>query len=243
MAPRRAVIICSSPRTGSGVLCSALWSTELCGRPDEYLGPQTRADYEQLWGSHGDRAYAEQVLDYATTPNGVFSMKVHWEQMEWVPWLSAALPPPRTGASPLLALAPEVDFYWVRRREKLRQAISMYTRRVTGRFRQLDGEPLPTPMAVPFDYWAIRHLCEEAEARDRNWAQYFEAAAVAPTPIWYEDDIEHGYVDTARAILTATGIERASDVEVTSEYRKQADETSKSLERLFREVERRDSRG
>jgi LPS sulfotransferase NodH len=224
------------------VLCSALWSTGLCGRPDEYLGPQTRADYEELWGAHGDRAYVEHVLDYATTPNGVFSMKVHGEQLQWTHWLRALFPRRRIGDDPFLALAPEVDFYWVRRREKLRQAISMYTRQVTGRFRLLDAERPPTPVAVPLDYYAIRDLRDEAEEWDRKWVRHFEDAAISPMQIWYEDDIEHGYVDTARAILTAAGIEGASDVEVTSEYRKQADETSKSLERLFREVERRDSR-
>ena len=48
MQPRIGLIICASQRTGSGLLGSALWSTGVCGRPDEYFSAAARREYARL---------------------------------------------------------------------------------------------------------------------------------------------------------------------------------------------------
>jgi LPS sulfotransferase NodH len=229
MRPRDAVVICSSRRTGSGLLCSALWSTDLCGRPDEYLDSNTRVDYEAEW-STDHRAYAEEVFARTTTPNGVFGVKVHWHQVEHRSWL----------APELTSLAPRTHFFWVSRRDKVRQAVSMYVRSVTGRFRSLEGEPARSSVSVAFDYDAIRRFLDEAYEGDQGWSRYFDDLGVSPTRLWYEDDLECDYEATVRSVLTSISVEVPPDLVVATDYRKQADETSELLVQRFRdEVEQR----
>jgi trehalose 2-sulfotransferase len=145
MSLRDAIVICASPRTGSGLLCSALWSTGLCGRPDEYLGLATRRDYEVLWGCRDDQEYAERVMSYGTTSNGVFGIKVHAQQLRFASWLV-------DDALGLGALAERVHFCRLRRRDKVRQAVSAYVAGYTGRYAQRQPHAIPHTGRVPFDY-------------------------------------------------------------------------------------------
>lgn len=229
MGLRQAVVICASPRTGSGLLCSALWSTERCGRPDEYLGHGTRREYEEMWGCHGDREYAEHVLRFGTTDNGVFSLKVHWHQLADAPWL--------VGEQPLTALADRVDFCLVGRRDTLRQAVSAYVASVTGRYTRRSENEAPASAGVPFDADRISGHLAEARADERRWAGYFAELGVEPVRVWYEDDLETEYAETTRRLLAAFDIDAPPDLRVTVELEKQADAHSELLVEQFRALQ------
>ena len=239
MHPLIAVVICSSPCTGSGLLGSALWSTGLCGRPDEYLAPATRRDYEALWDCRTDRDYAERFVVYATTSNGVMGMKVHWAQLQHAGWLAErSVLLDRHTADPLLALAPIVHFVWVSRRDKVRQAVSYYIAEKTGRYRRLGETPAPPTESIAFDKKAIHRLVSQVEGWDRSWQLYFDTLGVSPPRIWYEDHIEHAYVETTSWILESIGVEVPPDLTVSTEYRKQSDDLSEMLVHRYRESQR-----
>jgi LPS sulfotransferase NodH len=76
----QAYLILSSPRSGSTMLSTALASSKIAGRPLEYLNPTSLAaagvgqDIAKLIG------YLEDVRNRRTTPNGVFGMKLHFNQ-------------------------------------------------------------------------------------------------------------------------------------------------------------------
>jgi trehalose 2-sulfotransferase len=233
MRPRDALVICASPRTGSGLLCSALWSTGLCGRPDEYLGPATRREYEALWGCRDAREYAERVGSYGTTPNGVFGIKVHAHQRHFAVWLV-------DGDQGLPGLAERVHFCRVRRRDKVRQAVSAYVAGRTGRYALRRSDNAPHTDRVPFDYARIQAKLREALEADREWTEYFAAVGVQPIEVWYEDHLENGYAETTLKLIQSIGIEAPANLTVCTDRLKQADERAESLVRRFRD-ERGDS--
>jgi len=238
-----AVFICSSPRTGSGVLCSDLWSTGVGGRPDEYLSPGTRREYETAWECAGDDAYAEHVVAYATTSNGVFSMKVHAQDLGWSrrrPWTRRAAV---AKLRPYVTAASRAHFFWLRRRDRVRQAVSIYLARETGRYRHLRDQPtLPIP-SVPFSASKIRDSLELIDRWDATWDRYFATVGVAPTRLWYEDDIERNHAETATAVLEAIGVDPPSGALAVSDYQKQGDDVSEAFVQRFRAEERRAGRG
>src|SRR5262249_42563360 len=83
-APKRmSYLVCSSDRTGSSLLCFALWRTQMAGRPFEYLQPAVIAAYRRRIGTPRFATPLEYLrLLYArrTTPNGVFGLKLRfWE--------------------------------------------------------------------------------------------------------------------------------------------------------------------
>jgi len=236
MKPSSALVVCTSPRTGSGALCSALWSSGCCGRPDEYFGEATRAAYEAEWGCHGDRPYLEQMLAHGTTPNGVFAVKVHWEQAVNVGWLDHVLGAQGSSASDSLRiLAPDVHFVWLSRRDRVRQAVSMLRAARTRRYRSYD-EPSAEDHEPPFDPAAIDRLVEQIGEFEAAWSADFAAAGIEPERIWYEDALEHDYAVVARSVLESMGVDAPDDLTFSTRYEKQSDETS---ERLVREHARR----
>src|SRR5262245_50946008 len=109
---RRALVICTTPRTGSRLLCDTVWRTKLAGKPDEYFSPELRRELSRSASAAGDAAYLREVVSRATTPNGILSIKVHWSQMQLVKRCLAG----RTGSrNPFARLAPVVDYCWLLR--------------------------------------------------------------------------------------------------------------------------------
>jgi LPS sulfotransferase NodH len=233
VTPDRILIFCTSPRTGSSALCSALWQTDLAGRPDEYLGPLTRARYEASWGTSDDAGYFSRVLEFGTTSNAVFSVKVHAEHLPRVtPW---------RGLEPFSAVAgAAVQFFWLRRRDRVRQAVSLYRAQLSHRYRR-QGAEAPAGDPTPFDYARIDACLKQSERDARRWRRVFAALRVTPVQLHYEDHVERDYATTVVGILRSLGIEIGPDT-IKTEYRKQADEASEELVQRFRR-ERRDRLG
>jgi LPS sulfotransferase NodH len=229
-------VVCTTPRTGSGVLCSALWSSGRCGQPDEYFATDTRREYEAEWGCRGDRDYLEQMLERTTTPNGVFAVKVHWEHTVNVQWLDRVLGEGGTSVTDTLrALAPRVHFVWLSRRDQVRQAVSMYRAAHSGRYRSYDESAHAIIDDLPFDRDAIEHFRSQCDEFESRWTADFAAAGIEPLRLWYEDRLEHDYVAAARTVFEWMGIDLPDNLALTSAYEKQSDEASDQLVARFRQ--------
>src|SRR3954466_12579190 len=84
-APERTVtyVVCSTPRSGSGLLCRALAGTGVAGTPIEYFNGWRRPMLAGGWGCGTSlAAYAEALQDRRTDTAGVFGTKLHWGQLE-----------------------------------------------------------------------------------------------------------------------------------------------------------------
>ncbi len=187
----------------------------------------TRQEYEALWGCHTDREYAECVFSRGTTSNGVFAIKVHAEHRPFVRWLVE-------DDAGLAGLAERVHFCRVRRRDKVRQAVSAYVADRTGRYRQRRSDGVPLPDCVPFDYACIQEKLAEAAEWDRQWSEFFAAAGIRPFEVFYEDDLETAYAETTRRLLDWIGIAVPVDLAVSTDREKQADIRSEALAWRFR---------
>jgi LPS sulfotransferase NodH len=76
LAATRAYLICTTPRSGSTLLCRYLTATGCAGVPDEYLFEKT---LPRFYGKHGVSdfpSYFRALLENETTPNGVFGLKL-----------------------------------------------------------------------------------------------------------------------------------------------------------------------
>lgn len=228
MTPSVVLLFCASPRTGSGLLCSTLWETGLAGRPDEYLEPRARAGYESKWGRHDDPDYFRRVLEFGTTANGVFSAKIHAEQLPHrMAWRAI---------TPLIpSAAADVRFFWLRRRDRVRQAVSLYRAHRSGRFTLRGHEPRPVD-PVPYDYARISACLRQSERDTRRWRRIFARLGVSPVQLFYEDHLEHGCASTVAGILRSIGV-TPRDVP-PSDFQKQADALSDELVRRYREDDR-----
>ena len=239
--PRTSYIICATPRSGSGLLCEALWNTGVAGKPNEYF---YREDLKR-WGASSYAEYIRAVIESGTTPNGVFGVKLMWEQIRHLR-LKLYLRAPQFAKfrlpSMLECLFPNPHYIWLRRRDKLRQAVSLYKAINTRSYRSVDGDAEAGGKAPEFDLRAIDRWLKKLHRWDACWQNYFDAHRISPLVVVYEDDLEHGYKDISLRILEYLKIPVPPDLTFHACRRKQSDELSEAFVRLYQETQQRRKR-
>ncbi|MEV0387409.1 Stf0 family sulfotransferase [Nonomuraea sp. NPDC050643] len=175
-------VLAAAPRSGSNMLVRTLWHTGRAGFADGYLTDTHVLDYFERWGfDTADPAglvkdYVRRLMTVRTSPNGVFGIKVHGEHL---PGLEADIDE--------LLMSPR--YLWLRRRDRLRQAISHVLAEQTGVW-IVDGVYLSTsrPHSEPrYDYGEIRRHLSRLDAETRVWEQYFARRGHTPHVVFYED--------------------------------------------------------
>ena len=255
-------LICTTPRSGSTLLCELLTATGVAGRPEEYFQqlpatgmPMTPRDYleglspalipeldggdDAAWVSplydprrfRDYRAYVDWVLAQGTTPNGVFAAKIMWPYVAGlVSRLYGGDSWNMTDAQAALERTfPSLRYVWLRRRDKVRQAVSLWraiqtwqwrvdaARAHSGRGPEPEGEPR-------YSFEAIDHLRRRLEASDLTWEVFFETMAADPLTVVYEDFVT-AREDAVLAVLQHVSAPRPATVGAPRTAR-QADEVS-----------------
>lgn len=229
-SPSMRYVICSTARSGSNLLQRALWRTNLAGAPEEYLTEHYAADFAQRWPAirNGDGydldRYVTELMRHRTSPNGAFGIKVH----------DAHLSEPMLRDADIDALLSSPRYVWIRRRDRVRQAVSWSIAVQTGVW-IADGEWLEKtkPTAEPaYDFDELADRLEALEQRDRTWAERFERSDARPHIVYYED-LASRYEETIRACLSALGIE-PPDAIPDPGIARQADERNEAWSTRFR---------
>jgi len=233
-------LVCATHRSGSNLLCQALWHTDLCGRPQEFFSP-TRA--EKIAAEHGLAAdptvdyagYVAELIGKRSTENGVFGGKIMWAHLE--PLVGRI---GRAGERPsevLSHMLPNIRYLWVRRDDKLRQAISMWKAKQTKIYNSLQEGEREAAGEPVFDFDEIRKAKERFEREDLQWEQFFTDSGIAPVEVQYEIFAEN-YEEGVAAILAAFGISTPDGFAVKPlTYKKLADATNEAWRERYLDVE------
>lgn len=247
-APTRSYLICYSPRSGSTLLADGLANTDLAGHPEEYFNsidataPGQVALQEPVWEQE-KRAlpfldYLERVRQYGTTPNGIFGLKLDW-------WHFSALRqnmgtsdlPAEQVARRLREMFPNPRFIWVTRRDKVRQAVSLYRAQQSDIWMESGHGVRPElQFKLRNIRWAIRGLVWE----EAYWSDFFTGAGIAPYTVVYEDLVMR-YDATVREVLQFLDLSLPAGASLPPpRLRKQADDLSEAwVRRYYREQQAR----
>jgi LPS sulfotransferase NodH len=217
---RVSYMVCSTPRSGSSLLCELLFNAGLAGAPTEFFDDNQMRDFARVWGTETLDGYIRALLDKKTSPNGVFGCKVHFPQLE------RAL-----GARDVTTLLPNLHCIYITRRDQVRQAVS-YARAIqTNQWASdhaiLNDEPV-------FKRDQIGRLLEQIRDQEGKWEQFFATHSLDPLRLVYEDFVEQPEAGVA-------GVLRFLGVPVPEPFRvdpptleKQADELSEDWVRRYR---------
>jgi LPS sulfotransferase NodH len=176
--PAVSYLICTTPRSGSWLLCDALTQTGVAGYPQEYLLSHTV--FDRRWGKPTQAnfgGYFSLVRQEATTPNGVCGLKVHWSQIQHL--LNVLHAEPSELLEQLHDELPGLVLIRLIRRDKLRQALSYHRALAQQQWWQLAGEPTSPAQFVP-DLDQVERLADLLEAHERSWDDF---ALAAPAPL------------------------------------------------------------
>ena len=249
MTPSLSYIICTAPRTGSTLLAQALASTGKAGRPHEYF--DIHDENEQFWrrtlAIASDAEYASKAVAAGTTENGVFGLKLLWHQSpRLIAALRAALPADvplaaATSAHGLweLQIGAPPRYIWLRRRNKIAQAISYLRASKTGRWRSTDAvnddRRQNGDAAVTFDFDEITRYVQAVTNFDLQWQQYFRQHRVKVLAVMYENFVR-SYAETVFSVLDFLQIPRDGVAVTAPRLARQADALSLEWERQFTDM-------
>ena len=262
--PGISYLVCATQRSGSTLLCELLNATEVAGAPDEYFEglratglPRQPREYflEQPVHHIADRlppvdpgepeqpgqfeSWFRYVLQRGTSRNGVFGAKMMWNYFDDFRARVGELPGlgGLTFNEALHEVFPQLRIIFVRRRDKVPQAVSLWKAIQSQQWRT-DSEANdgraggPTPADVSYDFEAIEYLLDQLHRWDARWEDWFHATDREPIRVFYEE-----FVDTRAAtigrVLDALGID-PPEPEGPRRMERQADGVSRDWVTRFR---------
>lgn len=174
-----------------------LWHSERAGYPQEAFSP-TRARHiasEHCVDFDPETQFSRYVAELMAkrqSPNGVFGAKIMWSQTAWFAEKLAADPEWVGPAGHLLgellsAVFPDLRFLWMRRRDKVRQAISLVKAKQTKIYNSLQASGDSPAPALEYDAEAIERELRRFERDDAAWQNFFAESGHSPFTIWYEE--------------------------------------------------------
>jgi LPS sulfotransferase NodH len=190
--PQRSYVVASSPRTGSTLLCRALWDSGLAGAPKEYLNPMQLRDWELRFGARryglvrgpllglvGRVRWPEERLAahlervrVRRSSGGWFGLKLHGHHRRRC----------FGEEGPERALGP-VRWIHIARLDRLDQAISWARAEQTGSWSAQQAADLPPVYSAR----RIRACLDRIEAQEADWEAFFERQRLRPLRLTYED--------------------------------------------------------
>ena len=257
MRPSCSYLVCATPRSGSTLFCEDLSNTGLAGQPKEYFEalkksglPRRPSEYfESLDNveiqallnaySGGDEDiplqagsyanYLEQVIKEGTSPNGVFGAKMMWGYFDDFLSHVREIPGWQTIVTPKLLedIFPNLHYIWITRKDKVRQAVSLWRAIQTSVWRQEDSFAAYRPYhELIFNREAIEHLLQQITSHEEAWRAYFETNAIQPLTIVYEDFVL-SQEETIRVVLNYLDVSIPETFALPNRrMRRQADELS-----------------
>jgi trehalose 2-sulfotransferase len=242
-----AYLICSTPRTGSTLLCGLLAATGVAGKPESYFRLPDERSYAGTWGVPAGpdgpvsySSYMRAAIAVGSTGNGVFGARVMWGTMgEVVGKLRVANGHP---------LAPDVEvleqvlgrtrFVHLQRRDVVAQAVSWARAEQSGYWQ--GGDEISPGWRPSFDFDEVDAYVNEITVHNAAWHDWFEACGIVPFQASYEEMVAD-MAGTTSAILKFLGVELPAGHAANPGTRRQADGVNDDWARRYRSLKLRRS--
>ena len=239
-------IICTTPRSGSTLLCKLLASTGKAGQPDSfYHRPEFMREWADEWGlsdtgtltkSDFDRAYLAAAMKAGDAGTGIFGLRLQQEYLQLLSQTLDQIYPqlPSDGDRYQRAFGKTLYLH-LTREDKVAQAVSLVKAEQSGLWHlNSDGtelERLAAPQELHYDFGRIHREVVSLEQDDQAWDNWFKQQKVTPVQIRYEALAENP-AGTLIQIFEALEIEPPNVDNIEPAVAKLAD--SKSLEWMRR---------
>jgi trehalose 2-sulfotransferase len=243
-------IICSTPRTGSTLLCDLLAATKVAGGPDSFFMSDIDPVWAERWGlprrnNMSDAGYSAAYLKAAIKAGKggteVFGLRLMSENLaDLSALIDKIFPQLRSDKARLETAFGNVLYIHLAREDKLAQAVSMVKAEQTGLWHIApDGteiERLAPPKDPEYDFDRIARKVAQLEQYDAAWVSWFDQEGIAPLRVCYER-LSTNPADVLTFICDALGVPAPDPNSVRPGVAKLSDETSSDwLRRYYLDV-------
>ena len=233
-------IICTSPRSGSTMLCRLLCDTGIAGHPGSHFHEPSIEKWLEYYDLRGIKfadehaklvAIFEAAVAYGKGRSDIFSLRLQWDSLcYFIQKLNTLRPTEQTAQARLDAAFGSTLLIHLTRRDKLAQAISCVKARQTGLWhKRADGselERLSSHQDPLYDRGAIGAQLAEFQANDLAWENWFKAERLPPLRLTYED-LSMDTTNTAAKVLKALGLDQGAARNLTPTVAKLSDDTNR----------------
>ncbi len=239
MKPLLSYTIWFSQRTGSTLLCKAIESTGIAGKPREWFNcpPDLLTTYHKT--NHAE--LQEYLWKLGSTDNGVWGInhsyyEPHFSQLTETLRNLPACPPAETNRTAVWEqVFPNHRHIFMTRRNKIRLAVSWWRAIQSSEWHlPTDEHRKPVDLSNAYSFDAIDHLYNECAMREAGIQEFFTEGNITPLNIFYEDFVQN-YEGTIRTILDYLKIDSQSISIAPPALTKLADDISEEWAQRFRE--------
>lgn len=241
-----AYILCTSPRSGSTLLCHLLRAVPGAGHPGSHFHEPSLDgwldDYNLDRADYATRQDALAAVFAAARRLGsgggdLFALRLQRHSFAFfIQQLGHLYGPAPDDRSLIETAFGRTAFVHLTRQDKLAQAISFVKAEKTGLWhRAPDGreiERLAPPRAPAYDARAIAHTRDLFEDMDRDWKAWFAREGIAPLRLTYEALALDPHAELAR-VLGRIGLPGRPEGEPPLPVAKLADATSRDWANRF----------
>ena len=237
--PKLSYTIWFSQRTGSTLLCRALQSLGIAGKPSEWLYASDLLEEYQL-DSHAQ--LQQKLWQLGTTPNGIFGLKMGACQpyfskiIDTVKQFPGCNPKSNNRVDIWHNAFPNCKHIYMTRRNKIRLAVSWWKAIQSAEWHRETGQlPVAADLKDKYSYDAIAHLFAECSMREAAIQEFFAEGSIVPLNIVYEDFIL-AYEPTIKNILSYLELPDVKNISIPPPpLQKLADEVSEEWVQTFRQ--------
>jgi trehalose 2-sulfotransferase len=196
--------ILSSQRSGSTLLARMLFETRHAGDPLEYFNLRLLELARRQTGNQflTPIEFTRLMELRRTSPNGVFGIKIHYEQM--LRAFQSNVPTEKMTEF----LCSHQHLFWIRRRDRLRQAVSLALATHTNSWSSEEPRKVSVGSIPVLD---CIHALQAISFQDFGWEHLINAAKLKVRVIWYEDLISD-YQGTCRLVLRDLKLESVPNI-------------------------------
>ena len=227
-------LLCTTPRTGSTLLCALLQSSGVAGRPASYFRPQDTKRWAARWGVSSDDfgAYVAAARRAGSSGNGVFAARLMWDSLAPLTHRLRQSGAAGGDRDVLTETFGQLRFVYLERGDRIAQAISRTRAEQTQLWHITDESAEASQRgAVEYDAQAITRYLEESRAHNAAWAQWFERESIEPLTVRYEA-LEADPVGVTHQLLVELGLP-AAGVRLTAHNVRMADDVSVAWQRRY----------
>lgn len=220
MAAYTSYVICTSPRSGSTLLCKLLAATGVAGVPQSYFHMPSLAEWMAdhdiaQQPAEPERDLLRRIFDAAMTAGrggtGLFGLRLQRQSFAFfLEKLGVLHPGEANDADRFAAAFGRVLFIHLTRRDKVGQAVSFVKAQQTGLWHAApDGtelERLSAPRDPVYDAAEIGTWHRRMTEYDRDWDAWFRREGVAPLRLTYEALAEDPQ-GILRTVLSGLGLD------------------------------------
>jgi LPS sulfotransferase NodH len=180
----------------------------------------------------------DSIVKKGMTRNRVFGAKLHWYQFEFIPQLFTSHRDNYMQTALFLAKSfPRLQYVWLIRHDKIRQAISYYRASKTGEWWNIpgiNGHDLES-ITPEFDFDRINYLERLLLSHESKWQKYFEENHLNPLVLVYEEFADD-HAEAVREVLMYLGLSYPKQIDLRSRLRRQSDAVTEKWVQIYSEL-------